>query len=95
MKLEFVRIPPELREYLPILSTGLNILKATWKFPETPPGKTRKYELRIDDECAADITYFVGHTKKSRAAIIIAALIYAKDSKRRPPAPAEAGPSST
>ena len=32
---------------------------------------------------AADITYFVGHTKKSRAAIITAALIYAKDGKRR------------
>jgi hypothetical protein len=62
MKLEFVRIPPELRDYVPILSTGLNILKATWKFPEPATNERRRYKLRIDDECATDIAYFVSHT---------------------------------
>lgn len=84
MKQEYPRIPPELREYLPLLSSGLHWLKSSWEFPEIPPGERRKVALRLDDEAAADITYLAKHMKKSREAVITAALIYAKNGKRRP-----------
>ena len=86
MKIEFPRIPPHLAEYVPLLSTGLQLLKSTWTFPNLPEGERRKVRMRLDDADAEDVDFLVKHTRKSREAIITAALLRAKNSHRRPAA---------
>ena len=86
MKLEYPRLPPELVEYLPLLSTGLHLLISTWEFPPEPPGERRKVKVRLDEKMADQVEYLAKHAGKSRAAVITAALIRAKYSNRRPQA---------
>lgn len=84
MKLEYPRIPPELLDYVPLLSTGLHLLKSTWTFPEPASSERHKIKLRLCAADAEDIDFLVKHTGQSRQSIIIAALMRAKGSHRRP-----------
>lgn len=45
-----------------------------------------RVRVRIDDAMAAQLDYIAEHSKKSKAAVITAALIHAKNCNRRPPA---------
>lgn len=84
MKQEFPRLPSELVEYLPLLDTGLHLLSSTWEFPPPPKGERRKRKVRVDQHQAEQIGYIAEHAKKSREAVITAALLHAKNSSRRP-----------
>lgn len=84
-RLEFPKITEDLAEYLPLLSTGLNLLSASWVFPPEPIGKRRTVRVRLDQAMGAQLDYIVTHSKKSKGAVITAALIHAKNSKRLPP----------
>jgi hypothetical protein len=85
-RVEYPRINERLSEYLPILSTGLNLLSACWEFPAEPDTKRVRVRVRLDDTMGAQLDYITEHSKKSKAAVITAALIHAKNSNRRPPA---------
>lgn len=85
-RVEYPRLAEDLIEYLPILSTGLNLLSASWAFPTSPRGKRVRVRARLDDSMGAQLDYLAEHSKKSKAAVITAALLHAKNSNRRPPA---------
>lgn len=84
-RVEYPRVNVGLSEYLPLLSTGLNLLSASWKFPAEPDTSRVRVRVRIDEGMGAQLDYIVEHSKKSKAAVITAALIHAKNSNRRPP----------
>lgn len=85
IRVEYPRVAEDLIEYLPILSTGLNLLSASWTFPTAPRGKRVRVLARLDHSTGAQLDHLAEHSKKSKAAVITAALIHAKNSNRRPP----------
>jgi predicted transcriptional regulator len=84
-RVEYPRVNVGLSEYLPLLSTGLNLLSASWEFPAEPHTTRVRVRVRIDDAMAAQLDYIAEHSRKSKAAVITAALIHAQNSNRRPP----------
>lgn len=86
IRVEYPRVAEDLIEYLPILTTGLNLLSASWAFPEAPRGKRVRVRASLNDAMGAQLDHIAAHSKKSKAAVITAALIHAKNSNRRPPA---------
>lgn len=85
-RVEYPRVNAGLSEYLPLLSTGLNLLLASWEFPAVPDTTRVRVRVRIDEAMGAQLDYIAVHSKKSKAAVITAALIHAQNSNRRPPA---------
>lgn len=84
-RVEYPRVAKYLVEYLPLLSTGLNLLSASWEFPAEPDTTRVRVRVRIDEAMGAQLDYIAEHSKKSKAAVLTAALIHAKNSNRRPP----------
>jgi predicted transcriptional regulator len=62
------------------------LLSASWEFPAESNAKRVRARVRLDEAMGAQLDYIAAHSKKSKAAVITAALTHAKNSNRRPPA---------
>jgi hypothetical protein len=80
-----VRLPPELKPYIPIIGTGLRLLISSWQFPSARPRGVRNTRVPLTLEDIESINFLLHQTKKSAAEIISAALRRAEQSKVRPP----------
>jgi hypothetical protein len=82
-----VRLPLELKPYIPVVGTGLRMLLSSWEFPITERVTARNMRVSLSSEDAANLAFLMQRGRRSAAAVICAALLHAQQSHVRPRVP--------
>ena len=88
--MRFFRLPTNLKPFVPILSTGLDLLLASWEFPQPTPLDVKLTRVWLTPTMEEQINYLAKHSRRSATAVVAAALCRAENSKvrlRRPVPP--------
>jgi hypothetical protein len=83
----FFRLPANLKQFVPILSTGLDLILASWEFPQPTPFNVKLTRVWLTPTMEEQINYLAKHSRRSATAVVAAALCRAKNSKVRPQRP--------
>jgi len=82
-----IRLPIELKPFIPILGTGLRLLLGSWEFSPVASRPRKNARVPLTAEDVAHLEFLMQRAKKSAAAVIAAALQHARHSHVRPAIP--------